>query len=154
MEKATPTGGEKGRQRDRLGERMDFIDVICELPSSLSFSLLLLDPMARRTKLGLLGLIAIIYFEVSGGPVGIENAVSAGGPLLAILGVSIFPLLWSIPGKMRYGDGKRHSMDAEAELSRNMKDSVKIELKRQRQRSRCSMPCVSKKAARGWEMCN
>ncbi|CAI7857520.1 unnamed protein product [Closterium sp. NIES-53] len=48
-------------------------------------------------KLTLLPLIALIFFEVSGGPYGVEDAVKYGGPLLAILGFTVFPLIWSVP---------------------------------------------------------
>lgn len=48
-------------------------------------------------KLGLLPLVFLIYFEVSGGPYGSEQTVQAGGPLLAILGFVLFPFVWSIP---------------------------------------------------------
>ncbi|KAG0575898.1 hypothetical protein KC19_5G038600 [Ceratodon purpureus] len=48
-------------------------------------------------KLGLLPLVALIFYEVSGGPFGVEAAVKAGGPLLSILGFLIFPFIWSIP---------------------------------------------------------
>lgn len=43
--------------------------------------------LPKRTRpLSLLPLVAIIFYEVSGGPFGIEDSVSSGGPLLAILG--------------------------------------------------------------------
>lgn len=49
-------------------------------------------------KLTLLPLIALIFYEVSGGPFGVEDSVRAGGgPLLSLLGFLIFPLIWSIP---------------------------------------------------------
>ncbi|XP_027361823.1 probable polyamine transporter At3g19553 [Abrus precatorius] len=49
-------------------------------------------------KLTLLPLIALIFYEVSGGPFGVEDSVRAGGgPLLSLLGFFIFPLIWSIP---------------------------------------------------------
>uniref|UniRef100_A0A2N9HJJ8 Amino acid permease/ SLC12A domain-containing protein n=1 Tax=Fagus sylvatica TaxID=28930 RepID=A0A2N9HJJ8_FAGSY len=49
-------------------------------------------------KLTVLPLIALIFYEVSGGPFGIEDSVKAGGgPLLSLLGFLIFPLIWSIP---------------------------------------------------------
>lgn len=49
-------------------------------------------------KLTLLPLIALIFYEVSGGPFGVEDSVCAGGgPLLSLLGFFIFPLIWSIP---------------------------------------------------------
>ncbi|CAB4320971.1 unnamed protein product [Prunus armeniaca] len=49
-------------------------------------------------KLTLLPLIALIFYEVSGGPFGVEDSVRAGGgPLLSLLGFLVFPLFWSIP---------------------------------------------------------
>ncbi|KAG2428029.1 hypothetical protein HXX76_012014 [Chlamydomonas incerta] len=54
------------------------------------------EPGHVRT-LGLLPLVTLIFFEVSGGPFGTEDAVSAAGPLLTIIGFIVFPLLWSVP---------------------------------------------------------
>ncbi|XP_065871783.1 probable polyamine transporter At3g19553 [Euphorbia lathyris] len=49
-------------------------------------------------KLSLLPLIALIFYDVSGGPFGVEDSVRAGGgPLLSLLGFLIFPLFWSVP---------------------------------------------------------
>ncbi|XP_002527494.2 probable polyamine transporter At3g19553 [Ricinus communis] len=49
-------------------------------------------------KLTLLPLIALIFYDVSGGPFGVEDTVKAGGgPLLSLLGFLIFPLIWSVP---------------------------------------------------------
>ncbi|KAL9224753.1 hypothetical protein vseg_000762 [Gypsophila vaccaria] len=49
-------------------------------------------------KLTVLPLIALIFYEVSGGPFGVEDSIRAGGgPLLAILGFIIFPIVWSLP---------------------------------------------------------
>ncbi|KAJ8768882.1 hypothetical protein K2173_023877 [Erythroxylum novogranatense] len=49
-------------------------------------------------KLTLWPLIALIFYEVSGGPFGVEDSVGAGGgPLFALLGFLIFPLIWSVP---------------------------------------------------------
>ncbi|PIN15270.1 Amino acid transporter [Handroanthus impetiginosus] len=49
-------------------------------------------------KLSILPLIALIFYEVSGGPFGVEDSVKAGGgPLLSLLGFLIFPFFWSIP---------------------------------------------------------
>ncbi|KAJ7538820.1 hypothetical protein O6H91_11G064100 [Diphasiastrum complanatum] len=39
----------------------------------------------------------LIFYEVSGGPFGVEDSVQSGGPLLALLGFLIFPFIWSIP---------------------------------------------------------
>src|SRR5450759_2528181 len=49
------------------------------------------------SKLSMLPLVALIFFEVSGGPFGVEDSVKAGGPLFALLGFLVFPFVWSIP---------------------------------------------------------
>jgi amino acid transporter len=54
-------------------------------------------PLQRAKPLTLLPLVALIFYDVSGGPFGIEDAVSKGAPLLAILGFLVLPLAWSIP---------------------------------------------------------
>ncbi|KAK1267801.1 putative polyamine transporter [Acorus gramineus] len=55
-------------------------------------------PPPPQPKLTLLPLIALIFYEVSGGPFGIEDSVSSGGgPLLPLLGFLFLPLLWSLP---------------------------------------------------------
>lgn len=52
----------------------------------------------KNPKLTLLPLIALIFYEVSGGPFGVEDSVRAGsGPLLSLLGFLVFPFIWSIP---------------------------------------------------------
>lgn len=51
----------------------------------------------HKQKLSVVPLVFLIFYEVSGGPFGVEDSVRAGGPLLAILGYLIFPLIWSIP---------------------------------------------------------
>ncbi|KAG6482484.1 probable polyamine transporter At1g31830 [Zingiber officinale] len=48
-------------------------------------------------KVSLVPLVFLIFYEVSGGPFGIEDSVQAAGPLLAILGFLFFPFIWSIP---------------------------------------------------------
>ncbi|RZC44539.1 hypothetical protein C5167_037482 [Papaver somniferum] len=56
------------------------------------------NTVKANPKLTVLPLIALIFYEVSGGPFGVEDSVRAGGgPLLALLGFLIFPLIWSIP---------------------------------------------------------
>ena len=47
-------------------------------------------------KLGLTALVVLIYYEVSGGPFGIEDIVRAGGPFYAIAGFSLL-LVWAVP---------------------------------------------------------
>ncbi|MQL75685.1 hypothetical protein Taro_008058 [Colocasia esculenta] len=48
-------------------------------------------------KVSVLPLVFLIFYEVSGGPFGVEDSVQAAGPLLALLGFLFFPLVWSIP---------------------------------------------------------
>ena len=50
-----------------------------------------------RSVLSLLGLAAVVFYEVSGGPFGSEDAVAAGGPLLALAGFIVMPMVWSVP---------------------------------------------------------
>jgi amino acid transporter len=54
-------------------------------------------PLQKAKPLTLLPLVALIFYDVSGGPFGIEDAVSKGAPLLALLGFLILPFAWSIP---------------------------------------------------------
>ncbi len=50
-----------------------------------------------RRELGLLPLIAVIFFSVSGGPYGIEDAVPSFGPGLTLLLLLLTPIVWSLP---------------------------------------------------------
>ncbi len=50
-----------------------------------------------RRDLGVVPLAAVIFFNVSGGPYGIEDAVSTFGPGLALLLLVLTPLVWSLP---------------------------------------------------------
>jgi amino acid transporter len=57
-----------------------------------------MSPAPRlRRELGLLPLAAIVFFNVSGGPYGIEDMVPSFGPGLALLLLLVVPLLWSLP---------------------------------------------------------
>ncbi|OIV92592.1 hypothetical protein TanjilG_07583 [Lupinus angustifolius] len=59
---------------------------------------MLSDVKKSNHKITLLPLIALIFYQVSGGPFGVEDSVRSGaGPLLSLLGFFIFPLIWSIP---------------------------------------------------------
>ncbi len=51
---------------------------------------------SRRT-LTLVPLVALIFYDVSGGPFGVEDAVSSAGALLTIVGFIVLPLCWSVP---------------------------------------------------------
>lgn len=52
---------------------------------------------AKSKRVSLLPLVFLIFYEISGGPFGIEGTVGAAGPLLALLGFLVFPFIWSIP---------------------------------------------------------
>ncbi|XP_073045752.1 probable polyamine transporter At1g31830 isoform X2 [Primulina eburnea] len=49
------------------------------------------------SKVSITPLVFLIFYEVSGGPFGVEDSVQAAGPLLALLGFLLFPFIWSIP---------------------------------------------------------
>jgi amino acid transporter len=51
----------------------------------------------RRSKITLIPLVFLIYFEVAGGPYGSEKAVRAAGPLFTLLGFLVFPFAWGVP---------------------------------------------------------
>ncbi|XP_038887706.1 probable polyamine transporter At1g31830 isoform X1 [Benincasa hispida] len=53
--------------------------------------------ISNAKKVSVLPLVFLIFYEVSGGPFGVEDSVGAAGPLLALLGFLVFPLIWSIP---------------------------------------------------------
>lgn len=53
--------------------------------------------ICNSQKVSIIPLIFLIFYEVSGGPFGIEDSVNAAGPLLAIAGFLVFPFIWSIP---------------------------------------------------------
>ena len=55
------------------------------------------DTPRLRRELGLVPLIAIVFFSVSGGPYGIEDVVPSFGPGLALLLLLVTPLVWSLP---------------------------------------------------------
>nr|GFC30211.1 probable polyamine transporter At1g31830 isoform X2 [Tanacetum cinerariifolium] len=48
-------------------------------------------------KISILPLIFLIFYEVSGGPFGIEDSVRAAGPFLALIGFLVFAVIWSVP---------------------------------------------------------
>ena len=50
-----------------------------------------------RRRVGLLPLVGLIYFSVSGGPFGLEEAVGSAGPGMALLMVAAIPLLFGLP---------------------------------------------------------
>ena len=53
-------------------------------------------PRLRR-ELGFLPLLAVLFFNVSGGPYGIEDSVGVFGPGLVLLLLMVTPFIWSLP---------------------------------------------------------
>ncbi|KAG7355864.1 amino acid permease [Nitzschia inconspicua] len=58
-----------------------------------------LPPMVppANSSIGVVSLAMIVFFNVSGGPFGIEESVRSAGFLFSILGFVLFPLIWSVP---------------------------------------------------------
>src|ERR671919_647822 len=56
-----------------------------------------LPGVLKRRQLGLLALVMVTFFIVSGGPYGLEELVSQSGPGIALLLLLITPLIWSVP---------------------------------------------------------
>lgn len=51
-------------------------------------------------KLGLLPLIGLMFFTVSGGPYGLEDIVGTSGPGLALVLIVVIPIIWSVPAAL------------------------------------------------------
>src|SRR5262252_4482696 len=52
---------------------------------------------AARRRLSFLPLLAVVFFNVSGGPYGVEDAVSVFGPGLTLLLLALTPVLVALP---------------------------------------------------------
>jgi len=50
-----------------------------------------------RRDLGFVPLLAVLFFNVSGGPYGIEDTVAVFGPGLVLLLLVLTPIVWSVP---------------------------------------------------------
>ena len=51
----------------------------------------------RKSKIGLLGVVALIYSYTSGGLFGLEDMISSCGPGLAFLLIILLPIFWAAP---------------------------------------------------------
>ena len=54
-------------------------------------------PTSRKKDLGFSAVLALIFFNVSGGPLGSEQIVSYGGPVLGLSSLLAFALVYSLP---------------------------------------------------------
>ncbi|PYP68271.1 MAG: hypothetical protein DMD36_13150 [Gemmatimonadetes bacterium] len=61
-------------------------------------------PPRARSGLRLGPLVAVMYFNVSGGPFGLEGLVGAVGPGVAVLLLLATPLLYSVPEALLVGE--------------------------------------------------
>lgn len=61
--------------------------------SSISF---LPDDFFISEKLGLVSFSILVFYNVSGGPFGVEASVRAGGNFYSLLGFLVVPLIWSL----------------------------------------------------------
>ncbi|GLD97932.1 hypothetical protein PINS_up006629 [Pythium insidiosum] len=78
---------------------LDRPDLLESSPSPLPSSLKL-DParfVRAERVLGLVGVVAITFMCGSGGPLGSESIVAEGGPLVALLGFLLYPLVVTVP---------------------------------------------------------
>ncbi|KAF4675742.1 hypothetical protein FOL47_007333 [Perkinsus chesapeaki] len=98
------SGGPRARSMSRdaaetqaiLAEESEIRSPLNVHPTSPSVSYMI-KPQGRKKPLTLWGAVAIIFYSVSGGPFGTEDAVAAGGPFWALLGFLIFPFIWCLP---------------------------------------------------------
>lgn len=59
--------------------------------------------MLKRT-LGIIALMAVMFFQVSGGPFSLEGLVAALGPGLALVMIAVVPLVWALPEVLIIGE--------------------------------------------------
>ena len=52
---------------------------------------------SKRKIIGVVYGAMLLYFNISGGPWGMEEAISAGGPFFGLLGILAFALMWAMP---------------------------------------------------------
>ena len=81
-------------------ESLDGVDENCRTTapnSNVESSSFYIMNETPKQSLGLISFAVIIFYNVSGGPFGIEQAVRAGGNFYAIMGFLLAPFIWSIP---------------------------------------------------------
>ncbi len=60
--------------------------------------------MRRKGQIGFWGLVALIFFTVSGGAYGIEPVIGSVGVRLGLLLIVLIPLAWSLPTALAVGE--------------------------------------------------
>ena len=56
---------------------------------------------------GILSVASLIFFNVSGGPLGSEGIISAAGPVVGLASIVVFVLLFSVPQAMMTAEVRR-----------------------------------------------
>lgn len=72
-------------------------DALVKKPSSKNSSFSAPHTPRGGRQLSMLGLVAMTFFCVSGGPYGLEDAVRAAYPFFFLLGMITIPWIWSLP---------------------------------------------------------
>ena len=54
----------------------------------------------RSRPLGLFAVVSIVFFNVSGGPLGSEEIISSCGPIIGLSTILVFACLYSVPQAM------------------------------------------------------
>ena len=54
----------------------------------------------KKTRIGLLGAVGIIYILAAAGAYGVEEMISSSGPGLTIILLLLLPLFWALPQAM------------------------------------------------------
>lgn len=80
------------------------------------------SPRPNDHKIGVLSLAALIFFSVSGGPYGMEEAIQTAGPFVTMLALIVLPLVWSVPE----GQSRLYRPAHQPQLPRLIKSIVPI----------------------------
>lgn len=97
---AARRGGRRPGRKEPVGTHADDMDggeSARGTDEPMSAELLLPEPTRTAPPLKLWPLAVLVFYNVSGGPFGIEPSIRAGGNFFAILGFLLFPLVWSVP---------------------------------------------------------
>ncbi len=54
----------------------------------------------KKTRIGLLGAVGIIYSLAAAGAYGVEEMISSSGPGLTIILLLLLPIFWALPQAM------------------------------------------------------
>ncbi|CAM5721994.1 MULTISPECIES: APC family permease [Streptomyces] len=66
------------------------------IPSDITQS----EPRAGKRAIGVLPLVGIFFFTVSGGPFGLESSISSAGPGMTLLMIVLVPIVFGVPNAL------------------------------------------------------